>query len=139
MAPFDGVIVEGDLTQSLGSPVEKGQLLFQIAPLDGYRIILAVDERDIGEIQAGQRGELALAAMPGRPLPLTVERLTPVATTEDGYNAFRVEARLDHQVKALRPGMEGIAKIEIEERQLLWIWTHDLADWLRLWVWSWWP
>jgi hypothetical protein len=32
--------------------------------------------------------------------------------------------------------MEGIAKIEAGERSLLWIWTHSLFDWLRLWSWS---
>jgi hypothetical protein len=35
--------------------------------------------------------------------------------------------------------MAGIAKIEVERRQLLWIWTHRMVDWLRLWAWSWLP
>lgn len=139
VAPFDGVVVEGDLTQSLGSPVAKGDLLFQVAPLDGYRVILAVDERDIAEVAPGQRGHLALAALPRQPLSFTVERLTPVATQERGHTVFRVEARLDDRLAELRPGMEGIAKVEIDRRRLLWIWTHDLADWLRLQLWSWWP
>ncbi len=139
VAPFQGVIVRGDLSQSLGSPVEKGEVMFQIAPLDGYRIMLRVDERDIADVSVGDRGRLALSAMPGRKLPLTVERVTPVATASGGRNYFRVEARLDRRLRALRPGMEGIAKITIESRPLLWIWTHDLVDWLRLWVWSWWP
>ena len=38
-APFDGVVVSGDLSQLLGTPVEQGKLLFQIAPLDSYRVI----------------------------------------------------------------------------------------------------
>jgi hypothetical protein len=38
----------------------------------------------------------------------------------------------------LRPGMEGIGKIESGPRSLIWIWTHSIVDWLRLWVWSWW-
>ena len=31
-------------SQLLGSPVERGDTLFKIAPLSGYRIILKVDE-----------------------------------------------------------------------------------------------
>ena len=31
----------------------------------------------------------------------------------------------------------GIAKIEVGQRRRLWIWTHDIVDWLRLWAWSW--
>ena len=138
VAPFDGIVVRGDLSQSLGSPVEKGEVLFEVAPLDGYRVILKVDERDIPEIAARQSGELALSAMPGQSLPFTVERVTPVATAEEGQNFFRVEARLEKPTESLRPGMAGVAKIEVGRRRFFWIWTHGLFDWLRLWAWSWW-
>jgi aminoglycoside phosphotransferase len=114
-------------------------VLFEIAPLDGYRIVLRVDERDISDVQLGQKGRLALQALPGDSLPLTVDRITPVASSEGDRNVFRVEARLDTPSSALRPGMEGVAKIEIERRRLLWIWTHRIIDTVRLWAWSWWP
>jgi RND family efflux transporter MFP subunit len=139
VAPFDGIVVKGDLSQSLGSPVERGELLFEVAPLDGYRIILKVDQRDIAEPAAGQQGRLALTALPGQTLPLTVQRITPVSIAEDGRNYFRVEAHLDDPVPGLRPGMEGVAKIEVGPRRLIWIWTHNLTDWLRLQTWSWLP
>jgi len=138
VAPFDGIVVSGDLSQLLGSPVQKGELLFQVAPLDGYRTILEVDERDIAYVKAGQSVELGLSALPGEPLSLTVERVTPVATAEDGRNFFRVEASLEHPAQSLRPGMEGVAKIQIDRHRLLWIWTRRMFDWLRLWTWTWW-
>ena len=139
LAPFDGVIVRGDLSQSLGSPVEQGEVLFEIAPLDGYRVILKVDEREIRRVREGKRGELVLSALPGQKLPFVVERVTPVSTPAEGRNYFRVEAGLEHPPAALRPGMAGIAKISIERRALVWIWTHEMFDWLRLQAWSWLP
>ncbi len=139
IAPFDGIVVKGDLSQSLGSPVDKGTVLFEVAPLEGYRIILKVDERQIADVTRGARGELALTALPGHPLPLTVDRITPVSVTEDGRNYFRVEASLDQGADSMRPGMEGVAKIRIGRRPLIWIWTHEGVDWLRLWAWSFWP
>jgi len=139
VAPFDGVVLEGDLSQALGSPVELGDVLFELAPLDGYRIVLEVDGRDIADVAPGQRGRLALSALPGRSLPLAVERITPLSTTRDGRSYFRVEAALDEPLEALRPGMEGLAKVEVGRRRLLWIWTHGLVDWLRLRLWSWTP
>ena len=39
----------------------------------------------------------------------------------------------------LRPGMEGVGKVEIGERRLAWIWTHKIVYWLRMFSWSWWP
>jgi len=136
-APIGGVIVKGDLSQSLGSPVEQGLVLFEIAPLDEYRVILHVDERDIMEVAEGQQGQLALTAMAGETLLFSVNRITPVSSQEQGSNTFRVEARLYDPSPHLRPGMEGTGKIIIGQRRLIWIWTHSLVDWLRLALWVW--
>ncbi len=135
-APFDGMIVSGDLSQALGSPVEKGQVLFTVAPLDAYRVILKIDERDIANVQNGQQGNLVLSGMPRKPLLFTVEKITPVSTAEEGRNYFQVEAKIEDNSDLLRPGMEGVAKIEIDRRKLLWILTHKLVDWRRLSVWK---
>ncbi len=135
-APFDGVVVSGDLTQKLGAPVQRGDVLFEIAPLEDYRVVLKVDERDIRDVAAGQHGELLLQSMPSDRQPITVARVTPVSTPEDGRNYFRVEAKLDRGIERLRPGMEGVAKVEVGDRKLIWIWTRYLLDWMRLQVWS---
>jgi len=137
VAPFDGVVVSGDLSQLLGSPVKQGKVLFRIAPLDAYRVVLEVDERDISEVKTGERGQLALAGLPNDVLPFTVRQITPVATAKEGRNYFRVEARLSEPSVRLRPGMEGVGKIDIGQRKLIWIWTHSLLDWGRLWAWKW--
>ena len=138
LAPFAGILVSGDLSQSLGSPVSRGDVLFELAPLDGYRVVLRVDERDVSALAPGQAGRLALSGLPGEALALTVERITPVAVAEEGRNLFRVEAALDSGTRAdLRPGMQGIAKVDIGQRNRLWIWTHKLLHWMRLTWWSW--
>ncbi|MFN5048847.1 efflux RND transporter periplasmic adaptor subunit [Roseateles sp.] len=139
-APLDGLVVSGDLSQSLGAALKKGQTLFEISPLDAYRLILQVEETDIDTLAVGQRGSLMLTALPGETFNFSVRLLTPVASARDGRNLFRVEAELDpvgERAAQLRPGMEGIAKVEMGERHLLWIWTHRMGDWLRLQAWQW--
>lgn len=140
VAPIDGVIVSGDLSQKLGSPVERGQVLFEIAPLDSYRVVLQVDERDIADIHPGQHGELTVSSIPGERFIFTVARIMPVNTAKEGRNFFRVEGALsDRPGSRLRPRMEGVGKILVDERKLVWIWTHGFTDWLRLWIWNWLP
>ncbi len=77
--------------------------------------------------------------MPGERIPFLVEKITPVSVVEDGRNFFRVEGRLEREPKLLRPGMQGVGKIEVERRSLFWIWTHKLTSSLKLWLWSWLP
>lgn len=138
-APFDGVVISGDLSQLTGSPVHAGEKLFEIAPLYAYRVVLQVDERDMRQVQLGQAGKLMISGVVGEPLALTVNKVTPVATAQDGRNFFRVEARLAQAPAYLRPGMEGVGKVEAGPRRLWWVLTHSLLDWLRLALWTWWP
>lgn len=140
LAPYDGIVVSGDLSQSLGAPVERGQVLFEVATLGAFRVALQVDERNIADLKLGQRGELVLAALPGQRYPFTVAKITPVSTAKEGRNFFRVEAELAPGARAhLRPGMEGVAKIEVDERRLISIWTRELITWLRIKIWAWTP
>jgi len=138
-APFDGILVSGDLSQSLGAPVQQGDVLFELAPTGAYRVKLAVAERDIDDLAVGQTGSLLLAALPEQPLPIAVTLITPVAEVVDGQNSFEVEAQLAQVPERLRPGMEGIAKLDIGERRLIWIWTRGFLHWARLKLWAWWP
>lgn len=137
-APFDGLLVSGDLSQKLGSAVEQGAPLFEIAPLTDYRLILQVNESDIADVTVGQKGKLALSSLQDD-FAFTISKITPITTALEGKNCFRVEAGLDQTSKKLRPGMEGVGKIYIDKRKLISIWTRNLRDWLRLWVWTWWP
>ncbi len=137
-APIDGVIVSGDFTRALGSPVERGQILYKVSPLDDYRVLLDVDESDIAELSAGMKGELTLSAAAEDTFEIVVDKITPVSVSGEGANYFQVGASLVETPEFLRPGMQGVSKIAIGERRLLWIWTHKLVDWLRLKLWSWW-
>ena len=135
VAPFSGLVVKGDLNQALGSPVKRGEVLYEVAPTDAYRVVLKVDDRDIGLVSRGQQGQLKLSGIPDKPINITIDRLTPVSTTEGGRNYFRVEAVMDSHSDLMRPGMQGIAKIEIGQEKLIWIWTRRLVDWVRLLAW----
>jgi hypothetical protein len=50
-----------------------------------------------------------------------------------------VEAGLGEGSERLRPGMEGVGKVSVDRRKLVWIWAHDVVDWVRLAVWKWLP
>ena len=138
-APIDGMIIEGDLTQSVGSPVSRGDVLFKLSPDGEYRVILNVDESEISQIEIGQTGQLALSAIPDKRHDITVTSITPISTSKNGHTYFRVEAKLKTNDEHLQPGMEGVGKIEVGDRNLIWIITHKAMDSIKLMLWYLWP
>lgn len=135
-APFDGLVVAGDLTQRLGGAVQQGEVLFEVTPLHAYRLVLWVDEHELAEIQPGQQGRLLLTALPDEPFSFTVQRVTPISEARDGGNFFRVESEIANLSPRLRPGMQGVAKVEIGARKQIAILSRPLLRWLKLQYWA---
>lgn len=136
-APFDGIVIKGDLSQSIGTPVERGSELMTMAPDTGYRVMIEADETDIADLKPGQRGRLILAALPAQTLPLKIERLTPLASSDEGRHFFPVYATLETEVPGLRPGLQGYARVDIDQRPRLLNWVAHAMNWARLKLWSW--
>ena len=136
-APFNGLIIAGDLTQSIGGSLQRGQEMFQIAPLDSYRVVLEVDETQIADIAVAQKGQLVVSSLPGEAYDVAVSKITPVSKAHDGRNTFKVEAQLAEAPAALRPGMRGVAKIDIDRRRMAWIAARSFLDWLQITAWRW--
>jgi multidrug efflux pump subunit AcrA (membrane-fusion protein) len=142
LAPFDALVIKGDLSQQLGAPVKRGDLLLTLTPSRDVRVMLEIDERDVGHVKPGAKGAVTLSALPDRSFPLVIERVMPVARAEPGRNLFEAEARMDAAAAAaasgsLRPGLQGMARVDAGQHPLVWLVSHRVLDWLRLQWWSW--
>ena len=137
VAPFDALVIQGDLSQSIGAPVRQGDVLLTLATTGRQRVIVEVDEVDIGRVQPGQAGRLALSSLPWQHEALRVERIAPLAKAVDGRNVFEVEARLVSPRPDLRPGLLGRAELVVGRMPPLWAWTRHALDRLRVAWWAW--
>jgi hypothetical protein len=135
-APFDGVVVEGDLRQRIGAPVKQGEALVKVARTDRLYAEAQFNERDVHEILNKTEGELAFVTQPKWKFPVKIIRLEPAAFPKEGENVFVVRCALGGQPESWwRPGMSGICKFPVEKRTLLWILTHRTVDFLRMFLW----
>jgi multidrug efflux pump subunit AcrA (membrane-fusion protein) len=131
-APMSGVVVEGDLKQNIGAPVKKGDTLLKIARLDNTYLEIEVDPADVHEVDVGSRGEVAFVGRPDLRVPLVVERIEPMSTTQEGRNVFIARARLEGNARSWwRPGIGGTAKIDAGERSILRIATRRSVAFLQ--------
>ncbi|HWV14446.1 MAG TPA: efflux RND transporter periplasmic adaptor subunit [Cellvibrio sp.] len=135
LAPSDGIVVSDDISQTLGAPVKQGDMLFEIAAIQGYLVQLLVDERDIAELKVGQAGHVKLTSLPQVVFEFQIKTITPLSEIQNGRNYFKVDATLSGETGLLRPGMTGTGKINVGKHSLGWIWFHDLWHWLRLKLW----
>ena len=134
-SPLTGVALSGDWTKKIGAPVKQGEPLFEVAPLENMEADLYVAEEDISDVTVGQEGELAAAGRPEVKIRFRVVRITPMAELVKQKNVFRVQVKLADQPDWLRPGIEGVAKIDVDERLLVDIWTRRAVNWLRMKLW----
>ncbi len=130
-APLAGVVVSGDLRRAEGQPVPRGQVLWEIAPLDAVIVEIDVPDRDISRVQTGQPVRVRLEAFGGGHWESTLRRVHPQSEQRDGRNVFIAEADIAaDRVGELRPGMRGRATIVSERQPLIWILGHRFWDWL---------
>lgn len=138
VAPFDGEVVSGDLMDKRGAPVRSADPLIVVARIEPLRVEINVRERDIQYLgnAVGRPGKIATTSLPDARFPVTVERVVPLGNAEGGANVFKVYANPDHAADSWLPGMQGEAKIEVERKPLIWIWTHRLVDFVKLKLWT---
>ncbi len=136
VAPFDGLLIRGDLSQSLGAPVRRGEALLTVAPAGRHRVIAEIDEQDIGRLQPGSAGTMVLAALPDHAIAVTVQRISPAATSRDGRTFYEVEANPASEPASLRPGLQGQVRFDGGRSPLAIALGRRLLDWLQLQLWS---
>ncbi len=134
-SPITGRVIEGELKKRIGAPVSRGDVMFEVAPLDALRAVLHVEDDDIANIHIGQQGELATQSHPGEHVPFEVELINPMAEILNNRNVFRVRVKLLETRPWMRPGSTGLAKATVGNRSYAWIWTKDAVNWIRMKIW----
>jgi multidrug efflux pump subunit AcrA (membrane-fusion protein) len=153
-APFDCIMLRGDLFERKGAPVEHGDVLFEVAASHPERsgqidveAEIQVNERDIqevkrvfeqekaGQIQRDHDGDIASTSDPSEEFKVVLQRIVPAGQPAEGENVFSVFAEVKNAAPWLVPGFAGEARVNIEKRTVLWIYTHRLVDWLKLKLW----
>lgn len=135
-APYDGIVIEGDLRQRLGSPVKQGEALFRLARTDALYVEAELNERDVHEILDKKVGEIAFVSQPKLKFPVKVVRIEPAASAKSHGNFYVARLEFTGKPEAWwRPGMSGLCKIEVGKRTPIWVATHRTVDFLRLFFW----
>ena len=136
IAPQDGMILEGDMRDQLGSRLQLGTPLFELASFDRASVKLHVPEALVLDVRGNfDAAEFASNADPTHSFPIAALSIAPASAVVDGHNVFIGDAEISTDLGELPPGVEGTAQIHLGSRPVLWVLTHRITDWLYLHFW----
>ena len=134
-APFDGIIINGDLRRRVGEILPKGEPLFEVATDTQCRLELHIPEQSSAELAAGLNGRFLANARPEQAYDLTLSHVNPNAELRNNRNVYIAEADLTATPDWIKPGMEGAARVEIGSKPVWWVVFHRVIDKLHLTLW----
>ena len=108
-----------------------GTARFEIADTEGWTLDVQMPQRVAEELAAGKVGIFAPNAKPEEQLDLQLTRIQPLAQPADGKTVYIAEAELGESTPWIKPGMEGIARIEFGDRPVWWVSSHRLINYFR--------
>ncbi len=133
-SPIGGVIVAGDMEKAQGAPLEMGQNLFEVAPLETMVAEIGIPESEIHYVHQGDAVALKINAFPYQSWAGKVQQIHPSAEIVDDQTVFIAEVEIDNSAGDLRPGMEGNAKITTRWSPIGWNLFHGAWESLRYWT-----
>lgn len=130
-APYDGLVMSGDLRSRVGETMTLGAPMFEIARGDGWTVDIQMPQRVAGDVGAGQVGNFAPNASPESLIELQVSRVQPMAVPANGKTVYITEGELGTSSDWVKPGMEGVARVEFGERPVWWVLSHRTINYFR--------
>jgi hypothetical protein len=131
-SPIAGKVIAGDVKDRVGSTVQIGQAIFQIADLSDM-VVTHQGRRPRHLLHHGGHDRRVRDQGRSRPSSSTfvVEKIVPLSQPRTAQNSFVMRAKLEQAAAWFRPGMEGIAKFNTEKRSLAWIASRRVLDQLK--------
>ncbi|PAY16084.1 hypothetical protein CKO51_28720 [Rhodopirellula sp. SM50] len=127
-SPIDGIVLSGSLDRRENYPVTKGQVLYEVAPLERLRVEVAIPAEEITHVEVGDRVTLFLEGMGSETAEGTIDKIRPRAEVRDQRNVFVAEVIVENHDRTLRPGMQGTAKVSTDSKRIAWILFHHAAE-----------
>jgi membrane fusion protein (multidrug efflux system) len=101
LAPFDGIT--GLKQVNVGDYLKDGADMVNVEDMDAVLLDFRLPERFQAKIRAGQKAQLTIDALPGRPFTAIVQAIDPLI--EASGRSVGVRGCIDNRQQQLRPGM----------------------------------
>jgi len=122
-SPISGIVLKRKMEpgQTVAATLDPPVLFTLAEDLTKMKLIVNVDEADVGHIQEGQNATFSVAAYPNRTFEARIIQARYGSTTTSGVVTYETVLEVDNSDLSLRPGMTATADIVIKniEKALL--------------------
>lgn len=118
-SPIDGIVLSRSVEpgQTVAASLQAPVLFTLARDLTKMRLVVAVDEADVGKVHEGNPATFTVDAYPGRTFPSRVDSLRNIAKTDQNVVTYEAVLAVDNADLALRPGMTATANMVTEEKR----------------------
>lgn len=127
-SPIDGYVIA----------LDTGETAMEIASLDTMNADITISERDLADIEVGQRVKFKVRSYPERTFEGTVYRIDRKISQDDNGNMiFKVSCMVPNGKHLLSPGMTGVASIYCGDRTIEHLLYRKFFRTIRTELWDW--
>jgi len=109
-APVSGIVLQNNAV--MRQAVAVGTVLFEIVPsLDTMRLLINIDESDVGHIKPGMLVNFTVSAYPDQTFEGTIDQVKMTPTQVDGITMYQTIVICKNRDNMLRPGMNAEATV----------------------------
>lgn len=115
-SPTSGMVVHVDVSkgEKVSSDIEGGELLSLAPDIEKIEAKLEINEKDIGQIQTGQKVKMVVDTYPNRVFESTIHTISLTSKTKgDSESYYLAKAYIDNAHLLLRSGMSVNATIDV--------------------------
>ena len=116
-SPINGVVLKRSVEpgQTVAASLESPVLFTLAEDLKKMKLLVDIDEADVGQVQKGQEATFTVDAYQDQEFPATINMVRFGSETTDGVVTYKADLRLDNSDLKLRPGMTATAVITVKK------------------------
>ena len=130
LSPIDGLIIDGDWTSRIGTPLRRGETLMEIAAEGNQRIEIRIDPIDADRVRPGLPVHIDAPGI--KPIRSRIDRISPVIRSVHQQNRLIAVADLPASQSTAGLRIGSSVRVTIDGPPVPWIWNHlrRPAEWL---------
>jgi HlyD family secretion protein len=116
-SPIKGIVLDRQIDpgQTVAASFQTPVLFTLAEDLTRMKLIVDVDEADIGKVRVGQSAAFRVDAYPDRTFASRVTEIRSTPKTSNGVVTYQTVLSVDNAERLLRPGMTATATVTVDE------------------------